>query len=412
MEEVRILAEKVKSVAKKINCATSKMREAALKNMAKELRKRAEFILKENEKDLENAKKKGVSDALYDRLKLTEERIFDMACAIEKVSELPEVLGETLETINRPNGLKILKKSVPIGVVGIIYEARPNVTADAAALCIKTGNATILRGGKEAINSKIAITDTLQNAIEPYFPREVISLVENTDRESANALMRQSGLVDVLIPRGGAGLIKSVVENATVPVIETGVGNCHIFVDESAKVEMALEIIKNAKLQRPGVCNAAESLLVHEKIAKTFVPEICKILSDAGVKIYGCGKTMALADVLPATDEEFAKEFLGPEISVKIVKDVNEAIEHIDKFSTGHSECIVTENRENAELFLYSIDSAAVYVNASTRFTDGGEFGFGAEIGISTQKLHARGPMGQKALTTSKYVIYGEGQIR
>jgi len=412
MEEIRLLAEKVKKESKKINCATYEKRHSALSKMAEALFENCEYILAENKKDLEAAKEKGISDALFDRLKLTEERISDMANAIKKVCDLPDCLGEVLEMCERPNGLKIGKKRVPMGVVAIIYEARPNVTADAAALCIKTGNAVILRGGKEAINSNKAIVKTLCDAICGIFPREIITLIENTDRESATALMRQNGLVDVLIPRGGAGLIKSVVENATVPVIETGVGNCHIYVDSDADLSMAEKIIINAKVQRPGVCNAAESLLVNEKIAEEFLPKIAASLGENGVKIYGCYKTREIISALPATESEFAKEFLGLEISVKIVKDIDEAMEHIDKFSTGHSECIVTENYSKAQKFLDSVDSAAVYVNASTRFTDGGQFGFGAEIGISTQKLHARGPMGLKALTTSKYIIYGSGQIR
>ncbi len=412
MEEIRNLALKVKKASKKINTATYDERHKALFSMAAALRENMDFVLAENERDLKAAKEKGISDALYDRLLLNRKRLFSMADAIEKVADLPDCLGEVAETVERPNGLIIGKKRVPLGVVAIIYEARPNVTADAAALCIKTGNAVILRGGKEAFFSNCAIVDVLQKAIGDIFPKEVLSLVKNTDRESANALMRQSGLIDVLIPRGGAGLIKSVVENASVPVIETGVGNCHIYVDEFADFDMAEKIIINAKTQRTGVCNAAESLVIHQSIARDFLLRINKALSDKGVKIYGCEKTREIISCEAAGDEEFAKEFLGLEISVKIVNDINEAIEHIDAFSTGHSESIITENYSNAQLFLKMIDSAAVYVNASTRFTDGGEFGFGAEIGISTQKLHARGPMGLSALTTTKYIIYGNGQIR
>ncbi len=412
MEDIKILAERVKKASRKINTASYETRHKALLKMAEALRENISFILSENEKDLKSAREKNMSDGLYDRLRLTKERIEDMANAILKVHDLPDVLGEVSEMVKRPNGLAIGKKVVPLGVVAIIYEARPNVTADAASLCIKTGNAVILRGGSDAINSNKAISKVLSNAICDIFPREVITLIESTDRESALELMRQNEYIDVLIPRGGAGLIKSVVENSSVPVIETGTGNCHIFVDESAKFDMAEKIIINAKTQRIGVCNAAESLVVHEKIAKEFLPKIYRALSEKNVKIYGCEKTREIIDVLPANDELFGKEFLALEISVKVVSDIDEAIEHINKFSTGHSEAIITESYENAQKFLDEIDSAAVYVNASTRFTDGGEFGFGAEIGISTQKLHARGPMGLRALTSTKYIIYGNGQTR
>ena len=412
MNNIELLAKSVKSVSKKINTASYEERHNALSNMAKALRENCSYILSENEKDLKIAKENGISDGLYDRLKLTEARISDMADAIENVRDLKDILGEVPSMWQRPNGLSIGRKRVPMGVVAIIYEARPNVTADAAALCIKTGNAVILRGGKEAFNSNVAIVKVLQDAISENFPGEVISLVSDTSRESANLLMKQNGYIDVLIPRGGAGLIKSVVENATVPVIETGTGNCHIYVDEYADFEKAEKIIINAKTQRIGVCNAAESLLVHEKAADKFLPVIYKKLAEKGVKVYGCKKTQHIIGCEAATDEHYAKEFLSLEISCKVVLDINEAIAHIDKFSTGHSESIITENYSNAQKFLCEVDSAAVYVNASTRFTDGGEFGFGAEIGISTQKIHARGPMGLEALTTTKYIIYGNGQIR
>ena len=412
MEKIKILAERVKKASRKINTASYEDRHKALSKMAEALKENISFILSENEKDLKAAREKNMSDGLYDRLRLTKERIEDMANAILKVKDLPDVLGEVSEMVKRPNGLSIGKKSVPLGVVAIIYEARPNVTADAASLCIKTGNAVILRGGSDAINSNKAISKVLSDAICDIFPRDIITLIESTDRESALELMRQNEFIDVLIPRGGAGLIKSVVENSSVPVIETGTGNCHIFVDESAKFDMAEKIIINAKTQRIGVCNAAESLVIHEKIAKEFLPKIYGALSEKGVKIYGCEKTREIIDVFSANDELFGKEFLALEISIKVVSDIDEAIEHINKFSTGHSEAIITESYENAQKFLDEIDSAAVYVNASTRFTDGGEFGFGAEIGISTQKLHARGPMGLRALTSTKYVIYGNGQTR
>ena len=412
MSNIEMLAKSVKSVSKRINTASYEERHKALSLMADALRENCEYILAENAKDLKIAKENGISEGLYDRLKLTESRIFDMASAIEEVRELKDILGEVPSMWQRPNGLTIGRKRVPMGVVAIIYEARPNVTCDAAALCIKTGNAVILRGGKEAINSNTAVVKVLQKAISEIFPKEVISLVEDTSRESANALMKQNGYIDVLIPRGGAGLIKTVVENATVPVIETGTGNCHIYVDEYANYDMAEKIIINAKTQRIGVCNAAESLLIHEGVAKEFLPKISSALTEKGVKIYGCEKTRSIINAEIAEDEHYGKEFLSLEISVKVVSTIDEAIEHIDKFSTGHSESIITENYSNAQKFLNEVDSAAVYVNASTRFTDGGEFGFGAEIGISTQKLHWRGPMGLEALTTTKYIIYGNGQIR
>jgi len=412
MEEVKILAQNVKAVSRKINTASYEVRHKALKNMALALKDNADFLLEENAKDLKEAKERGISEGLYDRLRLTKERIYAMSSAIDEVHDLPDCIGDVPGMVKRPNGLTIGTKRVPLGVVGIIYEARPNVTADAAALCIKTGNAVILRGGSDAINSNKAIIKVLQEAIDGILPKEVISLLENCDRESATALMKQNGLIDVLIPRGGAGLIKSVVENATVPVIETGTGNCHIYVDATADFEMAKNIIINAKTQRIGVCNAAESLVIHKDVASDFLPMIADALKEKGVKIYGCEKTAEIIDTLPAGEEEFGKEFLALEISVKVVESIDEAIEHINKFSTGHSEAIITESYKNSQKFLDEIDSAAVYVNASTRFTDGGEFGFGAEIGISTQKLHARGPMGLLALTTTKYIIYGNGQIR
>ena len=412
MEEIRLLAQSVKKASRKINNASYKLRHSALLKMSDALISNIQYILDENEKDLKAAREKKISEGLYDRLRLTKERIEDIANAILKVHDLPDVLGEVSEMVKRPNGLSIGKKAVPLGVVAIIYEARPNVTADAAALCIKTGNAVILRGGSDAINSNKALVKVLREAICDIFPKEIITLLENTDRESAKALMTQNEYIDVLIPRGGAGLIKSVVENATVPVIETGTGNCHIFVDETANFEMAEKIIINAKTQRTGVCNAAESLVIHQNIAGDFLPRIFKALSEKGVKIYGCEKTREFIDVFPADDEIFAKEFLALEISVKLAENIDDAIEHINSFSTGHSEAIITESYKNSQKFLDEIDSAAVYVNASTRFTDGGEFGFGAEIGISTQKLHARGPMGLGALTSTKYVIYGDGQTR
>ncbi|MBQ7718434.1 MAG: glutamate-5-semialdehyde dehydrogenase [Clostridia bacterium] len=409
---VRDIAQKSKEASRALAAASYIQKKDALTKMAQSLIENQGKIIEANRKDMENAEANGVSGALLDRLRLTPERIADMSDAILKVRELPDPVGEFISMTERPNGLKIGQKRVPMGVVAIIYEARPNVTADAAALCIKTGNAVILRGGKEAINSNIAIVDALRDAISGILPGDAIALIKDTSRESARELMELHGLIDVLIPRGGAGLIKSVVENAKVPVIETGVGNCHIYIDEFADLDMALKILINAKTQRPGVCNAAESLLVHKNIASEFLPMAEKALCEKGVKILGCERTRAIIKADEATDDDFAREFLDLIISVKVVDSLDGAISHIAKYSTGHSEAIVTENYTNAQKFLDTVDSAAVYVNASTRFTDGGEFGFGAEIGISTQKLHARGPMGLLALTTTKYVIYGSGQIR
>ena len=327
---------------------------------------------------------------------------------------MPDPLGAVLWGSTRPNGLKIEKVSVPLGVVAIIYEARPNVTSDAAALCLKSGNAVILRGGKEAINSNTAITRIMRDAAaDAGLDADCINLIEDTSRESANELMRLNGLVDVLIPRGGAGLIKSVVENSTVPVIETGSGNCHIYIDKYADIDMAAEIVYNAKTSRPSVCNACESLLIHKDVAEKALVAVAGRLKEKDVEIIGDEITCAVLDFAqPASDEDWGREYLDYKISVKVVSDIDEAIDHIAKYSTGHSECIVTEDYASARRFLDEVDSAAVYVNASTRFTDGGEFGFGAEIGISTQKLHARGPLGLSNLTSEKYIVYGSGQIR
>jgi glutamate-5-semialdehyde dehydrogenase len=409
---VKELAFKVKNAAKEINNSSHEKRHNTLLAMAQALRENTDQILAANEIDLAKAKEAGVSNALYDRLRLTEERLGDMANAILQIHDLPDCIGEVLSMWKRPNDLLIGKKRVSLGVVAIIYEARPNVTADAAALCIKTGNAVILRGGKEAINSNKAIVDALQTAVANYFPKEIVSLVTDTSRESANELMKLNGLVDVLIPRGGTGLIRSVVENSTVPVIETGAGNCHVYIDVDADAGKALDIVVNAKTQRPGVCNAAETLLVDSRIAGTFLPLVKERLEERNVKILGCPETQKIIDVEAATEEDFGTEFLDLIISVRIVDGIIEAVNHISKYSTGHSEAIVTNDYNNAQYFLDKVDSAAVFVNASTRFTDGGEFGFGAEIGISTQKLHARGPMGLEALTTIKYIIYGNGQVR
>lgn len=351
---------------------------------------------------------------MLDRLSLNEDRIKGMADGLRDVINLNDPVGEVLGMWNRPNGLQIGQKRVPIGVIGIIYEARPNVTCDAAGLCLKTGNAVILRGGKEAINSNIAIIETLREGLkEANIPEDAVQLIYDTRREIATEMMRLNEYIDVLIPRGGAGLIKAVVQNATVPVIETGTGNCHIYIDSECDIDMAKDIVVNAKTSRPSVCNAAESLVIHEAIANEALPVIANALKEKGVILKGDKKSTEIVDYIEeATEEDYYTEFLDYIMSVKIVKDIDEAISHINKHNTGHSEAIVTKNYDSSQKFLQRVDAAAVYVNASTRFTDGAEFGFGAEIGISTQKLHARGPMGLKELTTTKYIIFGNGQIR
>lgn len=393
---------------------TTEDKNRALLSIAKALRDSSETIITENKTDLENGRKNGLSDGMLDRLMLDESRIDGIAKAVEDVVALDDPCGRLLEEVTRPNGLVIKKVSVPIGVIGIIYESRPNVTADAAVLCLKSSNAVILRGGKEAINSNIAIIAAMRSALADCgFDENCIQLVTDTSRESANQMMKMNGVIDCLIPRGGRGLIRSVVENSTVPVIETGSGNCHIYVDESADIEMAANIIYNAKTQRVGVCNACESLVIHSGIIKNALPVIKEKLDEKNVEMRGDERAMTAANgVLPASEEDFACEYLDYKISVKTVDSLDEAIRHINKNSTGHSESIITNNMDNAREFLQRIDSSSVYVNASTRFTDGGEFGLGAEIGISTQKLHARGPMGLRELTTTKYLIYGTGQTR
>lgn len=393
---------------------TTEQKNKALLAIAAALRANSETIILENKKDLENGKAAGLNDGLLDRLMLNEARINDIASAAENVASLPDPCGRLLDEIKRPNGLDIKKISVPIGVIGIIYEARPNVTVDAAGLCLKSSNAVILRGGKEAINSNMALASVMRTAIEDCgFDKNCIQLVTDISRESANQMMTMNGYIDCLIPRGGKGLIRSVVRNSTVPVIETGSGNCHIYVDESADIEMAANIIFNAKTQRIGVCNACESLVIHSGIINKALPAIKARLDTKNVEMRGDERAMIAANgVLPASDEDFAEEYLDYIISVKTVDSLDEAIRHINKYSTKHSEAIITQNKANADEFLARIDSSSVYVNASTRFTDGGEFGLGAEIGISTQKLHARGPMGLRELTTTKYLIYGNGQVR
>lgn len=385
-------------------------RNNALSAMADALVARADEIIKANESDIARARENGMTASMLDRLTLTKERITAISESVKKVIALPDPLDRDEKWV-RPNGLEITKKRVPFGVIAIIYEARPNVTADAAALCVKSGNAVILRGGKEAIDSNLAIARVLSDAlVENGLPQGCVAVVPDTRRETANKLMKMKGFIDLLIPRGGKSLIRSVVENATVPVIETGAGNCHVFFDESADIEIALNVIDNAKRQRPSVCNAAETLVVHENIAKTVLPLVKARLDN--VELRGDEKTLEIIDVIPATEEDFYTEYNDYILAIKVVRDVKEAVDHINLHGTGHSEAIITNDPKNAEYFCNTIDAAAVYVNASTRFTDGEEFGFGAEIGISTQKMHARGPMGLPEMTTYKYVINGNGQIR
>lgn len=415
MTYIETLGAKAKAAEHAAASASAKLKNEALKSIADALIQNTGLIIEKNKLDLENAVKNGMSVSMQDRLMLNEKRISDIASSVLKLIEAEDLIGSVDYGVIRPNGLKICKTRVPLGVIGIIFESRPNVTVDAATLCLKAGNTVILKGGKEAINSNKCLADVMRAAVEKAgLPADVIQLVEDTSREAAAELMKLNKYLDVLIPRGGAGLINAVVNQATLPVIETGTGNCHVYVDESADIQMAADIVNNGKTQRPSVCNAVESLLVHKNIAEAALPVIKSKLDEHNVEIRGCQKT---ADILGdcvtlASDDDYATEFLDFIISVKVVDSIEEAIEHIQKYSTRHSECIVTKSLENAEKFQREVDAAAVYVNASTRFTDGGEFGFGAEIGISTQKLHARGPMGLRELTTVKYLINGNGQIR
>ncbi|RII31978.1 glutamate-5-semialdehyde dehydrogenase [Clostridium chromiireducens] len=414
MSELIIIGQKAKEASYELSIASTEQKDNALILMAEELINAKNDIIKANEIDLETAKSKGTSEAMLDRLALCDDRIKGMADGLKDVVKLQDPIGEVISMWQRPNGLQIGQKRVPLGVIGIIYEARPNVTCDAAGLCLKTGNSVILRGGSEAINSNKAIVKALVKGMEKAgLPKESVQLIEDTSREVATEMMRLNEFIDVLIPRGGAGLIQAVLKNATVPVIETGTGNCHIYIDENCDFEMAKDITVNAKASRPSVCNSAEKLLVNEKIAGEFLPTVVKALRENGVAVKGDDASQTIINDIEKTNEEdWGKEYLDYVMAVKIVKDVDEAITHINKYGTGHSEAIVTESYKNSQKFLQRVDAAAVYVNASTRFTDGSEFGFGAEIGISTQKLHARGPMGLKELTTIKYIIYGNGQIR
>ena len=412
--ELMEIGTKAKEAAGKMALLETNKKNEVLNCVANNLIKDAKTLIAENAKDMEAGKANGMPEGLLDRLLLTEKRIEQMAEGLEQVAALDDPIGEVLSMKKRPNGLRIGQKRVPLGVVGIIYEARPNVTADAFGLCFKTGNAVILKGGSDALHSNIAIVASIRRTLaECGVDENAIALIEDTSRETTTEFMKMNGYVDVLIPRGGAGLIRAVVENATVPVIETGTGNCHIYVDESADLDMAVNIIFNAKTQRIGVCNACESLVVHENIKDALLPKLAECLKEKNVEMRGDKASQeACSDIIPASDEDWGKEYLDYILSIKTVKSTAEAITHINRYNTGHSEAIITENYTNAEKFLDEVDAAAVYVNASTRFTDGFEFGFGAEIGISTQKLHARGPMGLEALTSTKYIIYGNGQIR
>lgn len=414
MEYLEILGQNAKKSARILNSLGQAEKNNCLKVVAEELVKNTDTILQANDIDVQKAIEKGVKSSLIDRLKLTNDRIKGMAEGIQQVISLDDPVGQTVSAWIRPNGLEIAQKRVPLGVIGIIFESRPNVTADAFSLCFKTGNATILRGGSDAFNSNKAIVDIIRKSIESVgLPADCVQLLEDTSRETATKMMKLNKYIDVLIPRGGAGLIKTIVENSTIPTIETGTGNCHIYVDEFANIDMAIKIIENAKTQRLGVCNACESLVIHKNIVEKALPSICDVLKSHGVEIRGDEIAQSIVkDIVPATDEDWGKEYLDAIISVKVVNSIDEAIEHINTYNTKHSESIITENYDNSRKFTSQIDASSVYVNASTRFTDGFEFGFGAEIGISTQKLHARGPMGLLALTTTKYVILGNGQIR
>lgn len=415
MSYIDELGVKALNAKKQIMTASTGEKNKILDAIAAKLREKADAIISVNEEEVKRAAERGTSGPMLDRLKLNADRIEGMASACEELKGLEDPVGEVVSGSKRPNGMKITKVRVPMGVIGIIFESRPNVTVDAATLCIKSGNATILRGGSEAIETNKVLMELMREAVEGCgFNPDIVQLVTETSHETSAELMKANKYLDLLIPRGGSRLINAVVQNATVPVIETGTGNCHIYVDETADIDMAIAITNNGKTQRPGVCNALETCLVNEKIAPEFLPKLKAVLDEHNVEIRGCEKTKEILgdSVVFATEEDWGTEFLDYIISIKVVADVSEAIEHISKYSTGHSECIVTKDFNNARKFQNEIDSACVYVNCSTRFTDGGEFGLGAEIGISTQKLHARGPMGLKELTTCKFLIEGDGQIR
>ncbi|AKS38527.1 gamma-glutamyl phosphate reductase [Anoxybacillus gonensis] len=412
MSELIIKAKKLKQSASQLAMLSTEEKNNALAMIAEALIAQTGYILQENEKDMAIGKENGLSPSLLDRLQLTEERIQQIADGVRQVVDLPDPVGETIEQWTRPNGLILKQIRVPLGVVGMVYEARPNVTVDAASLCLKTGNAVLLRGSSSAIHSNKALISVMQQALkQSKIPTDAIQLLEDTSRETAQQMFRLKEYIDVLIPRGGAGLIQSVVENATIPVLETGVGNCHIFIDDSAQKEMAIDIVINAKLQRPSVCNAVETVIVHKQWP--YIKELLETLHEKGVELRA---DKQLADTYPfvreAKEEDWATEFLAPILAVKLVETVDEAIEHIERYGTKHSEAIISECNEHVEQFFARVDAAVLYHNASTRFTDGEQFGYGAEIGISTQKLHARGPMGLRAITTTKTLVYGNGQVR
>ena len=412
-EEIEILCANARAASATLALATTEQKNEVLFRIADILEESAVEIIEANERDLAAASENGVPTAMLDRLTLTEARITSISASLKELTSLEDPIGKG-ESWERPSGIAISRVRVPLGVIAIIYEARPNVTVDSAALCLKTGNAVVLRGGKEAINTNKVLVKLMKRALDECgLDPHSVELIESTERESANILMNMRGYVDVLIPRGGKGLIKSVTENATVPVIETGAGNCHLYVDESADVEMAISVAINAKCSRPSVCNAIETMLVHASVAPKFLPEFAKAAAEYGVEIRGCAKTRVLVPTATeVTEEDYETEYNDYILAVKVVGCLSDAIDHINRYSTSHSEAIVTSSPEAADKFLAEVNSAAVYVNASTRFTDGGEFGFGAEIGISTQKLHVRGPMGLFALTTEKYLIRGNGNIR
>ncbi len=414
MYDLTIMGEAAKLASRSLSVSSDSLRNAALEAIARELKAHSKAILEANEKDVALAQDHGISSVMVDRLTLNDARIESMCIAAAEISAMADPLGVIDSGSIRPNGMRVVKTRVPLGVIGMIYESRPNVTVDAALLCLKSGNACILRGGKEAINSNIALTVAMQSALESVgLPKECVQLITDTTHDSSNALMRLNGYVDVLIPRGSERLISAVVQNATVPVIETGTGNCHVYVDQSADLEMAADIVFNAKTTRPSACNSAESLLLHSSIAEEFLPMVKERLDAKSVELRGCSKTLAiLPSIKAATEEDFGSEYLDFIMSVKILDSVEEAVLHINNYGTHHSDAIVTESYTASEYFMKAVDSAAVYVNASTRFTDGGEFGMGAEMGISNQKLHARGPVGIRELTTTKFQVYGSGQIR
>ncbi|MBM7572295.1 glutamate-5-semialdehyde dehydrogenase [Aquibacillus albus] len=414
MSDLLTKAAKVKSTAIQLGKKSTAQKNKALELIADELRNQSAFIVRENENDIRLAREKGFHDSLIDRLILNENRIHDMADSLNQLTNLPDPIGEVLEEWARPNGINIKKVRVPLGVVGMIYEARPNVTVDAASLCLKTGNAVLLRGSTSALYSNKALVHVIHEALnKSELPNDAVQLIEDTSRETANQMFKMNEYLDVLIPRGGKKLIQTVVEQSTVPVLETGAGNCHLFIDESANSDMAMSIAINAKTQRPSVCNAMETLLVHENWAKQHMSSLIHSFKENDVEIRGDEATQTYDDLVkPASEEDWETEFLDKILAIKIVRNVNDAIDHINQYGSKHSEGIISEHLSNVTEFMNSVDAAALYHNASTRFTDGFEFGFGAEIGISTQKLHARGPMGLPALTSTKYLIHGEGQIK